>query len=102
MNIHQPPTRDMEEEWIVKYRAALNAAPIEQSCVERVRAALTNVCSLVVSYSATVVDKWIDWQSPITNPDVQSKLSHSARFRVPYRRSDGSPAKDESVYKKAS
>lgn len=102
MSTCQPPTRDIEEDWIVKYRAALNAAPIEQSLATRLRAALTYAWSLALAHTVTVVNKWSHWQSFLTNPTLQPKLTANERLRIPFRKSDCSPAQEGNRYKKAS
>jgi hypothetical protein len=102
MQNHQTPPRDLEEEWIVKYRAALNAAPIEQSLVTRLHAAFSNACSIVLSRSVTVVDRWVHWQSFLISPTPQPRLTGNERPEVSLRRSNRGAAGAEGRYKKAS
>lgn len=109
MNTHKTPTTNIEEEttsieeeWIVKYRAALDAAPIERSWATRVREVLIHACSVVLSYTVKLVDKWIQWQSSMMNPTLQPQLTTTQRFRIPLRRSDRGLTKDAGAFKKAS
>jgi len=109
MNTHKTPTANIEEEtasieeeWIVKYRAALDAAPIERSLATRLRAALIHTCGIVRSYTVKVVDKWIHWQSSMMNPSLQPELTTTQRFRIPLRRGNRELTKDAGTFKKAS
>lgn len=86
----------------MKYRAALNAAPIEQSLARRLHAALSNACSVLLSHAVIIVDKLVQWQSVLINPALQPKMTGGERLRVLLRRSNQSLARDESRYKKAS
>jgi hypothetical protein len=102
MNTHKTPTTNVEEEWIVKYRAALDAAPIEQSLATRLRAVLIHACSIVLSYTVKVVDKRIHWQSSMMNPALQPELTTTQRFRIPLRRGNREMTKDAGAFKKVS
>ena len=101
MNTSRTPARDVEEEWIVKYRAALNAAPIAQSRATRLFATLTHACSVLHSLTVRAVDAWLRWQSSAMNPSLQPKLISSQRLQAPFLRNDYTQ-KDESKYRKVS
>jgi hypothetical protein len=81
MNTCKTPTTNIEEEWIVKYRAALNAAPIKRSHAARLRATWSHACSIMLSYSVKVIDKWIRWQSTVLNPTLQPEFDDHATFQ---------------------
>lgn len=102
MNTQKTPTTTIEEEWIVKYRAALDAAPIERSWATRVHAVLIHGCGFALSYTVKVVDKWIHWQSTMMSPALQPELTTTQRFRIPLRRSNRELTKDADAFKKAS
>jgi hypothetical protein len=102
MNTCKTPTTNIEEEWIVKYRAALNAAPIKRSHAARLRATWSHACSIMLSYSVKVIDKWIRWQSTVMSPTLQPELTTTQRFRIPLRRSNRELTKDAGAFKKAS
>jgi len=55
----QPPARNTEEEWILKYRAAMNAQPVKESLGKQLAAAFENACSSVVSTLDRVVARWL-------------------------------------------
>jgi hypothetical protein len=58
MNTLQTREKTFDEEWIVKYRAALNAAPIHEPRAVRFRAALDSAYSNIVSSIGRIVDVW--------------------------------------------
>jgi hypothetical protein len=49
MDHYEVPARDAEQVWIAKYRSALDAAPIEQSPMQKLWNTLTSLCSVVTS-----------------------------------------------------
>jgi hypothetical protein len=102
MSIHQTPTSNIEEAWIVKYRAALNAAAMQQSRAVRLRAALSQACSIVVLRIGRMIETWMYAQSFVANPTLQPKSMGSERIRVPMGKSNRSAMKGEGSYKKAS
>jgi len=56
METHRALARQVEEEWIAKYRAALDAAPVLQSRIVKLRAALDRAYNLFVSSLGTILN----------------------------------------------
>ncbi|HKH98948.1 MAG TPA: hypothetical protein VJ999_07560 [Candidatus Sulfotelmatobacter sp.] len=58
MNIQQAPAGITDEEWIAKYRAAIDAVPIEQSRWVKLRALLDDACRVVFANVTRAINKW--------------------------------------------
>jgi hypothetical protein len=77
MNASHHLQQSNNEEWIAKYRAALDAALIQQSRTLRLRAALNHFSRVVASYLGQLVDEWMSAQwltaSSQLNPEFPAR-----------------------------
>jgi hypothetical protein len=64
MDNQQDGAKTIEEEWILKYRAAISAVPIKPPRAVRLRASIDNTCRLVVSNVGRIVRQWIQTHPP--------------------------------------
>jgi hypothetical protein len=60
MNSQRTPAGITDEEWIAKYRAALNAVPVQQSRWTKLRAAFEQARSILVRHAGHAFRRGVD------------------------------------------
>ncbi len=101
MNSQPPKVKDAPEEWIVKYRAAMDSDPTPQTRTSRLLAVLDHASSTMVSKMAKFVDDWIHaYPIPVEAPVHSATVTNSA---VPTTLQNGrrNPRAEKTVIKKA-
>ena len=102
MDVHQTQANSTEEEWIAKYRAALQAAPFENSRFARFRAALARARCTAVASAGRIMDTLNPTQPLRPEATVQPGVAAIRKFQTSPRKQSLALAKDEGVTKRAS
>ena len=99
MNTPQHLKQSDNEEWIAKYRAALDATLMQQSRALRFRAALNHFYRVVASYAGKLVDEWMSAQWLTASAELNPQFP--ARQELTPLRKDQAFAEREAVVEKA-
>lgn len=102
MDVHHEQATGIEEEWIAKYRAALQAAPIENSRFAKFRATLARACCIVVASAGRIVDTLSPTQVLRPSATRQPGVAAIRTFQTSPRKQSLALANDEGVPKRAS
>jgi len=98
MEIREIPTRDAEQEWIAKYRRALDAtAPIQPSRVERLRRAASGACGEIVAVIRGIWSRWIEAKSFKT--DLKVTMARVQELPAPTRKASAGLAGEDASEK---
>jgi hypothetical protein len=100
MNAPQHPQQSNNEEWIAKYRAALDATPIHRSHTRRFRAALNDFFRAVAYYLGKLADEWMSAQWLTASAELNPEFP--ARRELPPLRKDQALVERKGAVRKAS
>jgi len=87
MDDGQSNAQNIEDQWIVKYRAALQAVSARKSRGERLRGAFHKAYQSVVTGAGRMVKKFVGAARPKSKTKLKPQLAGSRTGQIPWRKS---------------